>query len=80
MANTTVKNIPDYLLDQLRKKAKKNQRSLNSEMIMAIKSHVMKFDRPSPEEIIRKAREFRGKIKVMLSPEEIENAINEGRE
>jgi hypothetical protein len=37
------------------------------------------LEKPSPEEILAKAREFRSKIKVKLSPEEIEDAINWGR-
>jgi plasmid stability protein len=75
MANITLKNIPDKAYELLKERAKRNQRSINSEIIMAIKIH-MHLEKPNPDEILAKAREFRSKIKVKLSPEEIENAIN----
>lgn len=78
MANVTLKNIPDKTYELLKEKAKRNQRSINSEIIMAIRNHVH-FEKPSPEEILAKAREFRSKIKAKMSAEEIENAINWGR-
>jgi plasmid stability protein len=78
MANVTLKNIPDNAYELLKERAKRNQRSINSEIIVAIRNHVH-LDKPNPEEILAKAREFRSKIKVKLSPEEIENAINWGR-
>lgn len=80
MANITLKNIPDKAYELLKERAKRNQRSINSEIIMAIKNH-LHLEKPSPDEILAKAREFRSKIKVnlSLSPEEIKNAINEGR-
>jgi plasmid stability protein len=80
MANITLKNIPDKTYTLLKDRAKRNQRSINSEIIIAIRNHVQ-AEKPSPEEILAKAREFRSKIKVnfSLTPEEIKNAINEGR-
>lgn len=78
MANITLKNIPDKDYELLKERAKRNQRSINSEIIVAIKNH-LHLEKPSPDEILAKAREFRNKIKVKLSLDEIENAINEGR-
>ncbi len=79
MANITLKNIPEEVYKQLKERAKNSQRSINSEIIRAIQNHIVRAERPDPDEIIRKAREFRSKIKVLLNPEEIEQAINEGR-
>jgi plasmid stability protein len=78
MANVTLKNIPDKTYELLKERAKRNQKSINSEIIMAIRNHVH-LEKPSPEEILAKAREFRSKIKIKLSPKEIEDAINWGR-
>ncbi|GIL23562.1 MAG: hypothetical protein BroJett042_20750 [Bacteroidota bacterium] len=79
MANITLKNIPDKTYALLKDRAKRNQRSINSEIIIAIRNHVL-AEKPSPEEILAKAREFRSRIKVWLTPEEIEDAINNDRE
>lgn len=78
MANVTLKNIPDKTYALLKESAKRNQRSINSEIIIAIRKHVH-LEKPTPEEILAKAREFRTKIKAKLSPEDIEDAINLGR-
>lgn len=80
MKTITLKNIPERLLEQLREEAKSNHRSLNGEIIFALQLHLLrKKDRPSPEETIRQAREFRAKVKGELSIDEIERSINEGR-
>lgn len=79
MASITIKNMPDDLFSKLKKKAKSNQRSLNGEIIMALRGYINKISRPDPEEIIRIAREFRAKAKGSLSEEEIKAAIKEGR-
>ena len=80
MKTITLKNIPEKLLAQLKEEAKGNQRSLNGEILFALQVYLlMKKDRPTPEETIRKAREFRAKVKGELSAEEIDRAINEGR-
>lgn len=78
VANITLKNIPEKTYEQLKERAKKNQRSINSEIIRAIENHIH-FERPSSEELLAKAREFRSRIKSMLGADEIEKAINEGR-
>lgn len=80
MATITVKNIPDQVYSDLKDEAKNNHRSLNGEILYALQLHLLRRnERPSSEEIIRKAREFRAKVKGGLSPEEIDRAINEGR-
>ena len=80
MKAITLKNIPERLLTQLKEEAKNNQRSLNGEILFALQVYLLrKKDRPTAEETIRKAREFRARVKGELSIEEIERAINEGR-
>ena len=79
MANITLKNIPDSLLNRLREKAKYNERSINSEILFMLKNYLSEENRPDAEKIIQRARRFRAKVKGSLSLEEIEKSINEGR-
>lgn len=80
MATITLKNIPEKVYSDLKKEAKNNHRSVNGEILFAIQLHLMRRkERPGPEEVIRKAREFRAKVKGMLSADDIDHAINEGR-
>ena len=79
MASITVKNIPESLYKTLKSLAKSHQRSLNSELIFRIQKSIGS-EQIDPERLREEAREFRKKIKIRLSPEEIEQAINEGRE
>ncbi|MBL7870595.1 MAG: Arc family DNA-binding protein [Cyclobacteriaceae bacterium] len=79
MANITIKNMPDELYKIVKLLAKNHQRSLNNELIYRIQKSVGS-ERVDPEKIRAQAKEFRSRIKVKLSPEEIERAINYGRE
>ncbi len=79
MANITLKNIPDSLFEQLRRKAKLNERSLNSEILFMLKHYLSDENRPDVEKIIQRAQQFRAKVKGSLSLDEIEKSINEGR-
>lgn len=58
MATITVKNIPDDLYERLKRAARANRRSINSEIIVCIERSVgpQKVD---PEQLIARAREFR---------------------
>ena len=79
MVNITLKNIPEEIYKQLRKRAKSNERSINGEILFMLKRHLAAEERANPEDIIREAREFRKKVKGTISLEELEKAINEGR-
>ena len=79
MASISIKNLPDEMLKELKKKAKNNQRSLNGEIIIALRSYIKKMPARDPEEIIRMARAFRAKVKGTFTDEQIRNAIKEGR-
>ena len=80
MPTITLKNIPEELFRDLKATAKANERSINSEVLHAIKIHIIRnANAPSPEEVVKKAREIRERISGTLSPEEIESAISNGR-
>ena len=78
MATITLKNFPDELYEIVKALAKSNQRSINNELIYQIQNSVGSR-RVDPEKILAQAREFRQRIKVRLTPEEINQAIQSGR-
>ncbi len=79
MATITVKNIPDELYAQLKKVAKANQRSINREVIYAIRRAVV-VQPLDVDEWLKETREIRERTgKYILTDEEIEQAINTGR-
>jgi plasmid stability protein len=80
MANVTVKNIPTELYERLKHQARSNHRSVNSEIIFTLKRVLGFGEKPGPEELINEAREFRKRINVTLSEEEIDQAKKSGRE
>jgi len=81
MANLTIKNIPTELYEMLKHKAKTNHRSINSEVIFTLKKVLGFREKAESDEVLRQqASEFRKKIKVSLSEEEINEAKRAGRE
>lgn len=80
MATITLKNIPDTLYERLKYFARLRRRSLNSEIIYNLEKSVG-LTEEDPEKLREQAEGFRNRIskKGQLSPEEIENAINNGR-
>lgn len=80
MASITIKNIPTELYEMLKLQAKSNHRSINSEIIYTLKRVLGFHEKTGPDEVIRQAREFRKKIGVTLSNEEIDEAKKAGRE
>lgn len=79
MATVTIKNMPDELYRAIKLMAKSHQRSLNNEIIYRIQKS-LGYEKIDPEKLREEAREFRNKMKAGLSKEEIEKAINAGRE
>ncbi|HEB77054.1 MAG TPA: Arc family DNA-binding protein [Methylothermaceae bacterium] len=79
MATLTLKNIPDDLYRRLKAAAKAHHRSVNSELIHCLE--VLLRPRPiSPEERLERLRRIRPRIpQDAVSPEEIRQAIDEGR-
>lgn len=81
MANLTIKNIPTELYERLKHQAKLNHRSMNSEIIFTLKKVFGFGEEAESDEILRRqAREFRKKINIVLSEEEINEAKRAGRE
>jgi plasmid stability protein len=77
----TLKNIPADLYENLKNEAKLNHRSINSEILIALRYYLSaKKSRPMPDEVIRMARQLRSRVTGKLSHEEIQKSINEGRE
>lgn len=80
MATVTFKNIPDDLYEQLKQAANANHRSINSELIHCLE----KVFRPTPvstAELAEKALLLRSRVAAkQLDTDEINAAINQGRE
>lgn len=71
MATLTVKNIPDDLYEQLKKRARLNHRSINSEIIFSLKKVLGFRDQPEADEILHQVRDLRKQIPLKFSAEEI---------
>ncbi|MFO8029348.1 MAG: Arc family DNA-binding protein [Cyclonatronaceae bacterium] len=78
MPSITVKNIPEPIYQQLKKRAQAQHRSINSEIIACLEQSTLSH-RPSPEEFLRQARKMRQQTKGSLSAQEIQKAIDQGR-
>lgn len=80
MPSLTIKNIPADLLEALRERAAENNRSLNGEVILALRRAVL-VPRRDPEETIARADAIREalSIKTPASAAFIRKAIREGR-
>tara|TARA_R100000908_G_C3688285_1_gene103808 strand:- start:381 stop:626 length:246 start_codon:yes stop_codon:yes gene_type:complete len=80
MATVTFKNIPDDLYEQLKRAAHAHHRSVNSELIYCLEQ-TYKPTRLSATEIASEAAALRSRVTVpILSTDEINDAINQGRE
>ncbi len=78
MPSITVKNIPEPIYQQLRKRAQAQHRSINSEIIACLEQATLPH-RPSPEEFLRQARKMRQQVKGSLSAQLIQEAIDQDR-
>lgn len=79
MATITIKNIPDDLYRQLKQVAKANQRSINSEVIYAIRRTVA-IKPIDADTVLQRARQTRElTAHYAITDEEIDQAINTGR-
>ena len=79
MASITIKNIPEELYEKLRFAASLNRRSINSEMICCLEK-VLLPQRLTIGERLQKARWIRSKIDhEKINPDEISQAISQGR-
>ena len=79
MPALTVKNIPEDLYEKLKLVADSHHRSLNSEILHCLET-VLIPQKISPTERLHLARAVRPKIRDgAIGPEEIMQAIDEGR-
>ena len=79
MPALTVKNIPEELYEKLKQTAGNHHRSLNSEIIHCLET-VLMARKIGPAERLRLARVVRAKVRAgAIGPEEIMQAIDEGR-
>jgi antitoxin FitA len=79
MATITIKNIPDDIYELLKEKAKSNNRSINSEAIIAIKLAVASrpIDVQAAIQRARKIQELTAHYRI--TDQEITKFKNEGR-
>lgn len=79
MITFTVKNIPPKLYEKLKKSAKLNRRSINSEIIICIEKSVQ-TQALDTDEILEKARKLRSLTQaVPITDDELIHAIEDGR-
>ncbi len=79
MANITVKNIPEKTYQILKERAKRNNRSLNSEIILSLQLHALRSDNNNSK-ILELARKAQTMGKGFLTDSEIIAAKHTGRE
>ena len=51
--NISIKNVPDEIADQLKKRATKNHRSLQGELMFIIEAALAKNEKMTPLELLR---------------------------
>jgi antitoxin FitA len=79
MASITLKNIPADLHRELKKRAEEHHRSLNREIIAALKSAISKTHHVDVQALIREARAARAKFSRQISDAEIKAWKRAGR-
>ncbi len=79
MPAMTIKNIPTDLYEELKLTAKQHHRSINSEVIICLKQSLLPT-KISAQERLKNIQTLRSQIKPnIISAEDIEQAIDEGR-
>ncbi len=79
MANITVKNIPEKTYQILKERAKRNNRSLNSEIILSLQLHALRSENNNSK-ILEIARKSQMMGKGFLTDAELLAAKQTGRE
>lgn len=78
MATLTIRNVPDDLYQRLQERARRNRRSLNQEVVMALESS--NEDSSGRMARLRHFHETVTRGRFRASPEEIDAFIDEGHE
>ena|SRR5579862_1742225 len=78
MPSLTLKGLPRPLHLALKKRAEQNRRSLNREILATLESALTPSSRPV-EELLKEASEFRSRLKIRVTEEQINRYKREGR-
>jgi len=79
MPALTIKNIPDSLYEQLKTAAELHRRSINSEVIVCLEK-ILAPTKITLADRLSRIEQLRSSIKTSsITPEDIEQAINNGR-
>lgn len=78
MSSLTLKNIPETVLRKLKRRAKLNRRSLNSEVIKNLEEMVTST-KINTDIIIEKARQLRTELNITIDDSFLSTHKNEGR-
>ncbi|MCK5455583.1 MAG: Arc family DNA-binding protein [Melioribacteraceae bacterium] len=78
MPNLTIKNIPDNVLRKVKRKAKLNRRSLNSEVIKNLEDLVTSA-KINTNLLIEKAKELRAELNITIDDKFLAEHKNAGR-
>jgi hypothetical protein len=78
MATITLKDIPRNLHRTLKSRALGNRRSLNREILVTLETAVASHSRPV-EELLKEAGEFRSRLKIWVTEDQINRYKREGR-
>lgn len=79
MPSLTINNIPNDLYQELKLAAERHHRSLNREVIVCLKRSLQPV-RSNPEDRLKDTRKLRSQIQPdVVTVEETNRAINEGR-
>jgi len=76
--NITIRDIPDDIYEKLKRQAELHHRSINSEVIVYLKT-IVQSHRRDPDQIIARAKKLKKKAKGSLSIDQIQEAIDLGR-
>jgi plasmid stability protein len=76
--NLSIKNVPEDIHEALKKRAAKNRRSLNNEILRALEESVQ--ERRRVDEQIERLRALRAKQRFKTTTEEIVAMIREDRD
>jgi len=73
--NLSIKNVPDKIAEQLKKRAAKNHRSLQGELMAIIESAVAENETVTPSELLRGIRSL-----GLSTPSESRNMVRDDRD
>ena len=78
MTTITLKSIPPFLHAELKKRAQRNKRSLNNEILICLEAF-LGFRKQTDNQFLNNIRAFRKTIKTPISNELIDELKNDGR-